>query len=146
MIEYITHENEQLGIIIRSQFSEKGVKFVTPDDYSQQLAYMNHPSGKVIAPHRHNKVAREVHITQEVLVIKKGVLRVDFYTSEMDYVSSRLLHAGDVILLADGGHGFQVIEDLEMIEVKQGPYLGVEDKVRFDPICTTKVEVLETHV
>jgi hypothetical protein len=85
----------------------------------------------MIEPHIHNPVQREVLYTQEVLVIKKGALRVDFYDDSRAYLESRVLTTGDVILLAEGGHGFEVLEELEMIEVKQGPYTGDCDKTRF---------------
>lgn len=123
---------ETLAIIIQSDFKKEGIEFFTPDDYSQQLAYMNHPKGKIIDPHVHNIVKRQVHLTQEVLVVKTGKLRVDFYTDKKEYLESYLLEAGDVILLASGGHGFEVIEDLEMYEIKQGPYAGDNDKTRFE--------------
>ncbi|GAA4428222.1 hypothetical protein GCM10023188_12240 [Pontibacter saemangeumensis] len=133
MIEKINHKDQLLAIIIPSNFKEPGIHFFTPGDLSQQLAYMNHPAGKIIEPHVHNPVPREVHYTQEVLFIKKGKLRVDFFDNEQNYLESRILEAGDVILLATGGHGFEVIEELEMIEVKQGPYAGDHDKTRFTP-------------
>jgi mannose-6-phosphate isomerase-like protein (cupin superfamily) len=77
-------------------------------------------------------VPREVHYTQEVLFIRRGVLRVDFYDDRQNYLESRTLHGGDTILLASGGHGFEVLEEVEMIEVKQGPYAGEHDKIRFE--------------
>jgi mannose-6-phosphate isomerase-like protein (cupin superfamily) len=131
MVEEISHGNELLALIIRSPFNKPGVSFFTPDDFSQQLAYMHHPVGKEIPPHVHNPVMREVHFTQEVLFIRRGKLRVDFYDQEKNYLESRVLEAGDTILLAAGGHGFEVLEELEMIEVKQGPYAGEQDKTRF---------------
>lgn len=70
-------------------------------------------------------------MTQEVLFVKKGILRVDFYDEYEDYLESKDLHAGDIILLISGGHGFQILEEVEMIEVKQGPYAGENDKKRF---------------
>ena len=94
---------------------------------------MSHPAGKEIQPHIHKKVQREVHFTQETLFIRKGKLQVDFYTDEQAFLESRILEAGDVILLIKGGHGFKVLEDLEMFEVKQGPYAGDEDKIKFVP-------------
>jgi mannose-6-phosphate isomerase-like protein (cupin superfamily) len=133
MIEKITDQNTELAIIVRSSFSQPGINFFTPNDYSQQLAYMNHPTGKEIQPHVHKKVQREVHYTQETLFIRKGKLQVDFYTDEQAFLESRILEAGDVILLIKGGHGFKVLEDLEMFEVKQGPYAGDEDKIKFTP-------------
>lgn len=140
MIERITHSGELLAIIVRAGFSELGITFFTPNDLSQQLAYMRHPSGKKIQPHVHNPVPRQVHYTQEVLFIRRGMLRVDFYDNGQNYLESRLLRAGDTILLATGGHGFEMIEEVEMIEVKQGPYAGEEDKTRFggvSPACIT---------
>jgi mannose-6-phosphate isomerase-like protein (cupin superfamily) len=131
MVEEIRHDGNLLAIIIRRNFSEPGIHFFTPNDFSQQLAYMRHPKGKEILPHVHNPVAREVSYTQEVLVIKRGRLRVDFYDDKQIYLESRVLEAGDVILLASGGHGFHVEDDLEMFEIKQGPYAGEADKTRF---------------
>ncbi|HSW61451.1 MAG TPA: hypothetical protein VLJ60_11665, partial [bacterium] len=91
-----------------------------------------------------NHNPREVVYTQEVLVMRKGKLRVDFYDNERNYLESRILEAGDVILLASGGHGFEVIEDVEMIEVKQGPYAGENDKTRF--VGVTRGEVTRGEV
>ena len=94
---------------------------------------MSHPVGKEIQPHVHKKVHREVLYTQETLFIRKGKLKVDFYSDNQKFLESRILVAGDVILLIKGGHGFRVLEDLEMFEVKQGPYAGDEDKIKFTP-------------
>ncbi len=120
-----------LALIVRDEFSKPGISFFTPDDLSQQLAYMQHPAGKVIAAHAHNPVPRSVAYTPETLFIKRGRLRVDFFDEQQTYLESRELSAGDVILLIKGGHGFEVLEDLEMIEVKQGPYAGDQDKTTF---------------
>jgi mannose-6-phosphate isomerase-like protein (cupin superfamily) len=130
-VDHVTCDGVLLAIIVRASFSEQGVHFFTPNEYSQQVAFMRHASGKQIEPHVHNPVTRTVHFTKEVLFIRKGRLRVDFYTSERVYVSSRSLETGDVILLAEGGHGFVCESDVEMIEVKQGPYAGDMDKTRF---------------
>ena len=131
MIETLKSGDQLLAVIVSGRFREPGIHFFTPNDLSQQLAYMRHPAGKVIDPHVHNPVSRNVHYTQEVLVIKKGKLRVDFYDDNQTYLESRVLEEGDVILLSTGGHGFEVLEEVEMIEVKQGPYAGDQDKTRF---------------
>lgn len=141
MFETITNHSQLLAIIVRKDFAKPGVQFFTPDEYSQQLAYMGHPKGKIIDPHVHNPVAREVHFTQEVLFIKRGKLRVDFYTDSQEYLESRVLESGDVILLATGGHGFEAMEELEMIEVKQGPYAGDKDKTRFKGIAKDNIVI-----
>ena len=133
MIEKVTHNNELMAIIVRAGFNQQGVHFFTPDDFSQQLGYMSHPQGKIIEPHVHNPVIRQIHYTKEVLFIRKGILKVDFYTDSQQFLESRVLHGGDVILLSTGGHGFEVLEPVEMFEVKQGPYAGDQDKTRFKP-------------
>ncbi len=139
MIEKIIHENQLLAIIIGNSFKQEGIAFFTDDNFSQQLGYMNRPKGYIIEPHRHNLVSREVVQTQEVLFVKSGKLRVDFYNDSQKYIESRILNQGDVILLAAGGHGFEMIEPSELIEVKQGPYIGEKDKVRFEPAAASNV-------
>jgi mannose-6-phosphate isomerase-like protein (cupin superfamily) len=143
MIETIKKGEQLLAVIVSGRFREPGIHFFTPNDLSQQLAYMRHPAGKVIDPHVHNPVSRNVHFTQEVLLIKKGRLRVDFYDDQQTYLESRILEEGDVILLATGGHGFEVLEEIEMIEVKQGPYAGDQDKTRFTGVAAHRNTVKE---
>lgn len=143
MIEQITDQNQLLALIVSHQFNQPGIHFFTPNELSQQLAYMHHPTGKVIQPHVHNPVIREVTYTQEVLFIKNGKLRVDFYNDQQEYLDSRILEAGDVILLVTGGHGFEVLEEIEMIEVKQGPYVGEQDKTRFVGITAEEAKIIE---
>ncbi len=133
-MEIIKKKNKILAYIIRDDHKCEGVDFITPDEYSQQVAYMHHPAGKVIDAHVHNAVHRSVLFTQEVLFIKRGKLRVDFYDEYEDYLESRVLDPGDVLLLVSGGHGFKALEELEMVEVKQGPYSGDKDKTRFKGI------------
>ncbi len=143
MIE-ISHQNELLALIISHRFNQPGIHFFTSDELSQQLAYMHHPMGKIIQPHVHNPVPREVIYTQEVLFIKRGKLRVDFYNDQQEYLESRVLETGDVILLITGGHGFEVLEEIEMIEVKQGPYVGEQDKTRFVGITKEQAKIVES--
>lgn len=141
MTEEILHDGRLLALILRAGFRAEGIRFFTPSDFSQQLGYMNRPRGYVIPPHVHNAVTRDVHYTKEVLFIKSGRVRVDFYDDDQRYLESRILGAGDVVLLAYGGHGFEMLEPTEMIEVKQGPYAGDADKTRFEPVPASKVRL-----
>lgn len=143
MLEHITHENLLLALIISHKFDRPGIHFFTPNELSQQLAYMHHPVGKIIPPHIHNPVMREVQYTQEVLLIRKGKLRVDFYNNNQKYLESRILETGDVILLVTGGHGFEALEEIEIIEVKQGPYLGDRDRTQFVGIAAAQANILD---
>lgn len=141
MIEKIINNKKLLSVIIRASYKSDGIEFFTPGDFSQQLGYMNRPKDYVIPPHVHNAVQRDVHFTQEVLIIKSGKVRVDFYNDNMHYLESRVLNEGDIILLAYGGHGFEMMEDSEIVEVKQGPYVGEMDKIRFDAVKKEKLEI-----
>ncbi len=131
MVKKIVHIDTILAIIIYANYKKTGISFFTPDDFSQQLGYMNRPKGYIIDPHVHNYVERKVVLTQEVLFIKSGKVRVDFFDDSRNYLESKILEQGDVILLAAGGHGFEMLEDAEMIEVKQGPFCGDSDKTKF---------------
>jgi len=141
VIQNIEQNGKILAVILSSNHYRKGIEFFTPNDFSQQLGYMNRPQGYVIPPHVHNPVPREVQFTKEVLFIKSGKVRVDFYDDHQNYLESRILHQGDVILLAFGGHGFEMLEPTEMIEVKQGPYAGEADKTRFEPISADQIRL-----
>ena len=130
-LEKVVDQDILLAVIIRSTYHNEGIEFFTPGNFSQQLAYMQRPPGYEIPPHVHNSVKREVFFTQEVLFLKKGKVKVDFYNDKKQYLESKTISTGDVLLLAAGGHGFQMIEESEIIEVKQGPYAGDNDKTRF---------------
>lgn len=138
-LEKLEYNGQLLGLIIRTEFKKDGIAFFTPDDFSQQLGYMNRPKDYVIPPHVHNVVERKVDLTQEVLFVKSGKVRVDFYDQEQNYLESRILVKGDIVLLAHGGHGFKMLEPTEMVEVKQGPYCGEMDKVRFESVQDSDV-------
>ena len=140
-IEYVYEEKKLLAIILRTSFKKEGIDFFTPTDFSQQLGYMNRPKGYKIQPHIHQKIERTIQYTQEVLFIKKGIVRVDFYKNDKTYLNSKFLFIGDVILLSSGGHGFEMLEDSEIIEVKQGPFAGTIDKTRFEFVSESKIEI-----
>lgn len=134
MINVIKDNGNIIAIVIPTEFYKDGIEFFTPDNFSQQLAYMNRAEGYKIPPHVHNKVQREVFYTLETLFVKKGKVKVDFYRQNQEYLQSTIISSGDVILLVSGGHGFTMLENTEMIEVKQGPFAGEEDKIRFEGV------------
>ena len=131
----IIFENQLLASIIRANYHADGIQFFTPGTFSQQLGYMNRPEGYTIPPHDHNPVQRIIEWTQEVLFIRTGKVRLDLYAPQTrEYLGSHILSSGDVVLLAHGGHGFVMLEDSEIVEVKQGPYAGEKDKTRFEQV------------
>jgi len=132
-IEFIVDGLEPIALIIKADYDAEGLHFFTPNNLSQQIAYMKHPKDKVIAPHVHNLVTRQVLYTQEVLLVRRGSVEVTLYNGQKEFLTSRVLGTGDLILLCGGGHSLRMIEETSMIEVKQGPYAGENDKTRFEP-------------
>jgi hypothetical protein len=124
--------DEVLAFVVRANYKADGVEFLTPDDYGQQIGYMTRPTGETIQPHVHEQITRTLIGTQEVLVIRSGKLRLDLFEHDQSYVGSTFLGAGDVVLLNKGGHSLYVIEEAEIIEIKQGPYAEGRDKTRFE--------------
>jgi mannose-6-phosphate isomerase-like protein (cupin superfamily) len=131
-VETITNGLEPIALIIRAEFEEPGIRFFTPANFSQQVAAMTHPPGHKIAAHVHNLLLRQVLYTQEVLIVKRGKVKVNLYSSSREFINEKILKTGDVILLCGGGHSIEMLEETSMIEVKQGPYAGDGDKTRFN--------------
>ena len=131
-LKRIVHRDQVLAIILPADYRPNGIEFVTNPDSTMQLAAMRHKAGHLIKPHVHNPVNRNIVYTQEALVVRRGRVRVDLYSADQEYVESHILTSGDVVLLMNGGHGFEALEDLDMIEIKQGPFIGEADKTRFN--------------
>jgi mannose-6-phosphate isomerase-like protein (cupin superfamily) len=130
-IEKIEFNCKNLAVIVRSCFHQEGLQFVTPDDAIIQMGYMSYAKGKEIQAHMHKPYRRETFGTQEVIFVKKGRVQVNFFSDEEEYVSSKILEMNDWLVLLSGGHSFEILEDAQMIEVKNGPYAGDQDKIRF---------------
>ncbi|MDZ4169190.1 MAG: NAD-dependent epimerase/dehydratase family protein [Coriobacteriia bacterium] len=131
-VEEIRDGEQVIAIIVRGSLDKAGVTFFSENDFSQQLGFISQPAGHVIEPHVHNAVPREVVYTQETLFVREGRVRVELYREDRSPLTSRVLTGGDAILLATGGHGFTMLDDTAMVEVKQGPYAGDGDKTRFE--------------
>ena len=131
-IETITHDGQTVAILVRNSYDVDGIKFMSPNDFALQLGQMRRPAGYQVVPHIHNPVQRNTVGTQEVLFIKSGRIRIDFYSFSQVYLESRELGPGDFILLAGAGHGIEIIEEATIVEVKNGPFIEGADKGRFD--------------
>lgn len=127
---YYNKSGMLMATVIPKEFSVSGIKFITNNDSLMQVACMGHKEGHSIHPHSHNKSNRIVEYTCETLIMKKGIMEVDLYDEEI-WMETFVLRKGDILTLYSGGHGFRMIESVEMVEIKQGPYLGENDKTRF---------------
>jgi mannose-6-phosphate isomerase-like protein (cupin superfamily) len=132
-------EGTEIGTIVRSDFHSSGISFFSNDESYLQLGYMNRSQDYVISPHVHNKIERIISFTEEILFVRSGKVRVDFYKSDKEYLESYFVYGGDIVVLKSGGHGFKFYEDSEIFEVKQGPYLKEQDKIRYTPIDDSEV-------
>tara|TARA_B100000586_G_scaffold206153_1_gene153709 strand:+ start:245 stop:676 length:432 start_codon:yes stop_codon:yes gene_type:complete len=142
MIEKITHKKKLFALIVRSKFrKKKGINFFTENNATQQFGYMKHKKDYVIKPHKHNQRLTKILTTTEVIILFKGILRVDFYDNKEKYLFSKKIFRNDIVMLTNGGHGFKVLEDVEMLEIKQGPYRLSKDKVKFDNIDEKKIRI-----
>jgi mannose-6-phosphate isomerase-like protein (cupin superfamily) len=131
LIERIYFGEKPLAFIIRTEFPMDKTTFLTPPEFKQQVGFVVYPQGGEIARHVHRALARHLVGTSEVLVIRKGRCEIDIYNDERDLVATRELRVGDVMLMVGGGHGFRMMEDTVFLEIKQGPYTGVDEKERF---------------
>tara|TARA_Y100000590_G_C15661370_1_gene992776 strand:- start:817 stop:1251 length:435 start_codon:yes stop_codon:yes gene_type:complete len=142
MIEKIVHKKKLQALIVRGSYrNKKGITFFTPNESTQQFGYMKHKKEYLVKPHLHKKRLTKILTTTEVILILKGVLRVDFYTQYEKYLFSKILKKNDIIMLVHGGHGFKVLKDVEMLEIKQGPYSINKDKIKFNNVDDYKIRI-----
>jgi hypothetical protein len=141
MIEKILHKKRLFALIVRGRFRKKsGINFFTSKEATQQFGFMKHKKNHIIKPHKHNKRLTRVLRTTEVILLLKGTLRVDFYNDKYKYLFSKKINERDIIMLIHGGHGFKVLKNVEMIEVKQGPYSLASDKIKFKTVDEKKIK------
>lgn len=140
MIENVIHKKKLFAIIVKNKYRKKsGITFFTPKEATQQFGYMKHQKNHIIQPHVHKRRLTKILFTTEVIILLKGSLRVDFYDNKTKYLFSKRISKGDIIMLISGGHGFKVLQNVEMIEVKQGPYSLSHDKKKFEVANQKKI-------
>jgi quercetin dioxygenase-like cupin family protein len=130
-VECVAWNGRPLAYIVSSSLAPERTTFVTPDGENLQVGFVVYPAGGTIQPHTHRPLERHIVGTAEVLVVRRGRCRIDIYSDSHDLVASRELVPGDVMLMVGGGHGFTMLEDTTLLEIKQGPYTGLDEKERF---------------
>ncbi len=142
MLEKIIYKKKLLALIVRGKYrKKKGITFFTEDKSNQQFGYIKHNSGYIIKPHLHKKRSTKINYTSEVILMLKGLMRVDFYNRGKKYLFSKKLKEKDIIMLVHGGHGFKILKDTEMLEIKQGPYNLIKDKIKFEKVEEKKIKL-----
>jgi hypothetical protein len=129
--EVISWGEEPLVYVIRAEMSPDETTFLTPDNLNFQVGFVVYPAGGEVKRHVHRKIERHIAGTTELIMLKSGRCEIDVYNNDRQFVTTRELSPGDIVLTVSGGHGFRMHEDTVLIEVKQGPYSGVDEKERF---------------
>ncbi len=130
-MEEIVHNGQMLACIIRGETMPKKTVFPTGPELELQVGFVVYRAGGAVAPHRHLPVIRKISRTCEVILVKKGRCELDLYNDDRQVIATRELRTDDLIILVSGGHGFRMLEDTILLEVKQGPYFGADEKERF---------------
>lgn len=120
-----------LAQIIRAKPHIKKTAFFASAEANMQVGFVVYKANTDIKRHIHKSIQRKLDRTEEVLVVQKGKCTVDIYDVNKEFVVSKKLRVGDIIILISGGHGFRIIEDTVLLEIKQGPYTGRGEKERF---------------
>jgi mannose-6-phosphate isomerase-like protein (cupin superfamily) len=130
-VEQIIWKDKPLAYIIRAEMAPGKTTFLTPSELNLQVGFVVYPAGGEVARHLHRPLERHIVGTSEVLVVKEGRCQMDIYDDDRRLVATRELRKGDIMLMVGGGHGFRMLEDTVLLEVKQGPYTGLDEKERF---------------
>jgi hypothetical protein len=133
-VEVFTDGGALLAYLIRHDSTSETTQFITSDDSNFQAGFVVYPSGGRVQAHIHLPVTRTVVGTSELLIIRSGRCIVDVYADDRRLIASREMQPGDSMLSVGGGHGFRMIEDTVLLEVKQGPYGGLAEKEKFETL------------
>ncbi len=131
LIDTITYKNQQLAYIIQASYLPERTTFLTPAEFKQQVGFVVYPASGEIHRHVHRPLERHLVGTSEVLIVKKGRCLIDIYSDDRELIATKELCEGDIMLMVGGGHGFRMLEDTVFLEIKQGPYTGIDEKERF---------------
>jgi hypothetical protein len=130
-VEHITSGGRSLAYIIRGEINPSKTTFLTPPELKQQVGFVVYPAGGEVRRHVHLALERHLVGTSEVIIVRRGLCEIDVYNDDRELVATREIRAGDIMLMTGGGHGFRMHEDTVLLEVKQGPYTGIDEKELF---------------
>jgi hypothetical protein len=130
-VEEISWKGKALAYIIRGDIQPEKTTFLTPPEFKQQVGFIVYPARGEVRRHVHRPLERHLVGTSEVLLVRQGRCEADVYNDERELVATRELREGDILLMISGGHGFRMLEHTVFLEVKQGPYTGVDEKEVF---------------
>ena len=129
-VESIEYNGIKYAEIVWADTRVEETTFFSPSESSFQFGLLAHKAGFVEPPHYHKPITRTINDLQQMFVVQRGVVAVQLYSDDGDLLREIVMHPGDAIVLIHGVHAIRVIEDMQCISVKQGPFLGTElDKI-----------------
>lgn len=133
-MKVVEHNGLKLAVFISKEDRQKGLNFYSEDGDFIQVGIWGYDKGKKLPAHIHNKVGREINRTQEVIYVMQGKVKASIYSEDESLVEEIILQEGDILVLLNGGHGYEILEDDSFVlEVKNGPYVGADkDRRRID--------------
>tara|TARA_B100001250_G_scaffold152432_1_gene130888 strand:+ start:145 stop:576 length:432 start_codon:yes stop_codon:yes gene_type:complete len=141
MVKKIIYKKKLLAMILpEKKIFKPGVNFITPDHFALQLGFISHKSNTYIKPHTHRNYLRKIKKTTEILLIRKGSIRVDFYSGKK-YLFSNVVKKNKILVLLEGSHGFKILKNCSIIEIKQGPFSMALDKEKFNKIDEKYIKI-----
>ena len=130
-VEFIQVEEKLLCIIVKAPTNLDKTTFVTPENLNLQVGFVVYKAGEKVPRLYHKEIERAVSNTSEVISVRLGSCNVQIYDDSQNLVADRRLDVGDIIIFVGGGHGFRMNKDTVLSEVKQGPYIGIDEKTNF---------------
>jgi len=132
-VETIKHNGKLISIIYREHDWVKGLNFLTPDELFIQVGSWWYDKGTKLDSHIHKEFDRTANRTQETIYVKQGSVRVLLFKEDESFLQDIELKQGDLAILVNGGHGYEILEDnTQIIESKNGPFISVsQDKKKF---------------
>lgn len=126
-VEHVVLAGRRFATVIRASARVGQSTFCSEPDSSFQLGLLAHKAGFLEPPHVHKPLTRSIEDVQQMFVVQRGVIQVEFYGDHGEPMHEVRLHAGDAIVLIAGAHAIRVLEDAQCVTVKQGPFLGGEN-------------------
>ena len=120
--------------VTADEWDKGGLGFFSQDSEFLQVGIWNYDSGKRLLAHTHNDVARTFQRTHETLYVRRGRIEARIFNEGRELVDTLQVGEGDMLTLMSGGHGYTILEDgTQVLEIKNGPYLGAErDRIRIE--------------
>ena len=128
------------GKILARHITQEDIKpgllsFTNDNEFLQVVTWGHYEKGKYLQDHWHNEFERTALRTYEVVYVVKGAIEARLFDFNLVPVETLVVSQGEMLILLESAHGYTILEeDTTVIEIKNGPFMGVDkDKTKFQP-------------